>query len=178
MFQVLSTDTFVLILIKLNHYIYTAASRLLLTVGGTVKLVIMDAAYHVPTPELVEDVQDVIDPQDGHGEGLGVAPIGHVVKVDGVGSADIDVTLTLTYQQGWDWAAAESYIYEAIDGYFDELARGWQDGGAMVVRVSQIETRVLACPGILDVQNTCLNGAPDNVTLDAVHVPVRGVVSG
>jgi uncharacterized phage protein gp47/JayE len=158
--------------------VYTAAASLLLTVGGTVKLVIMDGAHGVPTDDLIADVQEAIDPPDGHGEGLGLAPIGHVVKVEGVQSAAIDVALTLQYAPSWDWAAAESYVLAAIDGYFSELARDWQDADATVVRVSQIETRVLDCPGILDVQNTLLNGAPDNVTLDGLHVPARGVVSG
>ena len=158
--------------------IFTAAANLLLTVGGTVKLVIMSSAYTVPTPELIADVQEAIDPPDGHGEGLGTAPIGHVVSVQGVDSAAVDIAFTLQYQPSWDWAAVESYVLEVIDAYFNELAQGWQDGEPMVIRVSQIETRVLTCPGVLDVQNTQLNGAHDNVTLDAVSIPVRGVVSG
>lgn len=158
--------------------VYTAADNLLLTVGGTVKLVIMNTAHGVPSDELIVDVQEAIDPPVGHGEGLGLAPIGHVVRVDGVESASIDIALTLTYQAGWDWMAVESYVYTAIDDYFDELATGWQSTDNTVVRVSQIETRVLTCPGILDVRDTKLGGCPDNITLDGVHIPVRGVVSG
>jgi len=158
--------------------VYTAAADSLLTVGGTVRLVIMDGAYGVPSQELIEDVQREIDPQSSHGEGLGIAPIGHVVKVDGVQSKRIDITLNLQYQSGWDWEATGSYISEAIDGYFNELARGWQDTEVIVVRVSQIETRVLSCQGILDVRDTLLNGTHENLTLDAASIPVRGAVSG
>ena len=158
--------------------IYTAALELLLTVGGTVKLVIMDTTYNPPSADLIADVQEVVDPPGTHGEGLGTAPIGHVVSVQGVTGAPIDVALTLQYQPGWDWAAAESYVLEAIDEYFNELARGWQDADNTVIRVSQIETRILATPGVLDVQNTLLNGANENVTLDDTHIPVRGAVSG
>lgn len=158
--------------------IYTAAANLMLTVGGTVKLVIMNSAHGVPSEELIADVQRVIDPPDGHGEGLGLAPIGHVVKVAGVECEAVNIALSLAYGSGWDWAAVESYVLAAVDAYFTELARDWQNADAMVVRVSQIETRVLSCPGVVDVHNTLLNGARDNVSLDAVHIPVRGVVSG
>lgn len=158
--------------------VYTAAESLLLTVGGTVRLVIMDTAHGIPSEELIADVQEAIDPPTGHGEGLGLAPIGHVVKVDGVARTTINVALTLTYQTGWDWKAVESYVQTAIDGYFAELAKGWQAADNTVVRVSQIETRVLTCPGIVDVKDTKLNGNPDNITLDGVHIPARGVVSG
>ncbi|MDR1693275.1 MAG: baseplate J/gp47 family protein [Oscillospiraceae bacterium] len=158
--------------------VYTAAADLLLTVGGAVKLVLLDSAYGVPTDDLISDVQDAVDPPDGHGEGLGLAPIGHVVKAEGAQSQTIDVALTLQYQSGWDWAAVESYALEAIDAYFAELARGWQGSDALTVRVSQIETRLLDCPGVVDAQNTLLNGEAGNIALDAVHIPVRGVVSG
>lgn len=146
--------------------------------GGTVKLVVLDSAYGVPTDDLIMDVQDAIDPPDGHGEGLGLAPIGHTVTVEGARSAAVDISLTLTYQAGWDWAVTEGYVLEAIDAYFGELARDWQGADALTVRVSQIETRILDCPGITDIRDTLLNGTAGNLTLDAVHIPVRGVVSG
>lgn len=158
--------------------IYTAANSLLLTVGGTVKLVIMNSAHGVPSDELISDVQEAIDPPGNHGDGLGLAPIGHVVKVVGVESETVDVALTLTYQSGWDWPAVAEYVTAAVDTYFEELSHDWQSADGLIVRVSQIETRVLSCPGIVDVQNTLLNGSPENLVLDAVHIPVRGVVSG
>lgn len=158
--------------------VYTAANDLLLTAGGLVKLVIMSSAYGVPTEELIADIQAAIDPPDSHGEGIGVAPIGHVVSVQGVDSTTINVALTLQYEVTWGWDAVESYVQDVIDAYFLELARSWQDAEAIVVRVSQIETRVLSCPGIVDVTNTLLNGGTDNLTLDAAHIPVRGIVSG
>ncbi len=146
--------------------------------GGTVKLVVLDSACGVPTDDLIMDVQNAIDPPDGHVEGLGLAPIGHVVTVKGARSDAVDISLTLTYQAGWGWSEVEGYVLEAIDAYFGELAREWQGLDALTIRVSQIETRILTCPGIVDVRDTLLDGAAGNLTLDAVHIPVRGVVSG
>ena len=64
--------------------VYTAAKEKKLTVGGTVKLVIMASDYKAPTPTLLEEIQTAIDPEQNAGRGLGLAPIGHVVHVTGV----------------------------------------------------------------------------------------------
>jgi uncharacterized phage protein gp47/JayE len=159
--------------------VYTAVVNEKLTVGGTVRLVIMDSAYGIPSAELVADVQEAIDPPGSQGDGLGIAPIGHVVSVVGVASTSVDVAFTLEYKPGWDFDAAKSYIESAIDDYFAELAKEWQDDdGGLVVRIAQLETRVLSSPGILDVKSTLINGQSENLTLDVEHIPVRGDVSG
>ena len=52
--------------------------------GGTVKLVILNSSFSKPSSELISYVQTAIDPVTNQGEGLGLAPIGHVVTVVGV----------------------------------------------------------------------------------------------
>ena len=88
--------------------VYTAAKEKKLTVGGTVKLVIMASDYKAPTPTLLEEIQTAIDPEQNAGEGLGLAPIGHVVHVTGVTPEEVDIALHLTYASGWDWDAVKS----------------------------------------------------------------------
>lgn len=51
--------------------------------GGTVKLVIIGSDYGVPSDELIRAVKDTIDPEVDAGKGYGLAPIGHVVTVEG-----------------------------------------------------------------------------------------------
>lgn len=55
--------------------VYTAAKNKKLTVGGTVKLVILASDYGAPSPTLIEEIQTAIDPVQNAGEGLGLAPI-------------------------------------------------------------------------------------------------------
>lgn len=147
--------------------------------GGTVKLVLLDSTFGKPTEELVAAVQTAIDPETNHGEGLGLAPIGHTVTVEGVSETAVSVETTLAYQDGWAWADVEPYAEAAADEYFHELAEGWeaQEGG-LVVRVSAVEMRLLACPGVLDVGDTKLNGVPKNLILDENAIPVRGELVG
>jgi uncharacterized phage protein gp47/JayE len=146
--------------------------------GGTVKLTIIDSAYKVPSDELVELVQNTIDPVGHSGEGVGLAPIGHVVTVVGVDGKTIDIETNITYQNGWDWDSAKSYILNAIDLYFKELGQMWAESEGLVVRISQLESKILSCEGVLDVSDTILNGSASNVSLGVNEIPVRGTVNG
>lgn len=146
--------------------------------GGTVKLVIINSTYGVPSGSLVADVQTAIDPIGNQGQGNGIAPIGHVVTVQGVTAQTINITVDITYQSGWDFAAAKSYIFAAIDAYFLELNKTWEDNKNLIVRISQIETRLLSITGILDVANTTINGVASNFTVDSNKIPIRGTVNG
>lgn len=145
--------------------------------GGTVKLTIISSEYTAPSVELVEAVQNAIDPT-GDGQGVGIAPIGHIVTVEGVSSVTVNIAAVITYEDGWDHSACQPYIEEAVDGYLSELRSQWADGEKLIVRISQIETRILGCPGIVDIADTTLNGAAVNLTLGADEIPVRGDISG
>lgn len=146
--------------------------------GGTVKLVIIAGDFSVPSDTLIDLVQERIDPTQNAGEGVGLAPIGHVVTVVGACSRPVDVSLNITYQNGWTWEDIEPYAEETVDAYFRELAGSWADSDNLIVRISQIETRLLELAGILDIADTTLNGDARNLVLDADVIPVRGAVSG
>jgi len=146
--------------------------------GGTVKLVIMDSTFGVPTSTLIDSVQTAADPVVNAGQGEGFAPIGHVVTVAGVTSTTVDIATTVTYQDGWSWVDVESYVQAAIDNYFEELAATWDDETNLIVRISQIETRLLNLQGIVDISGTTINTLAQNLVLGADSIPLRGVVSG
>ena len=160
--------------------VYTAASQKLLTVGGTVRLVIMASNNTAPTETLLEEVQTQIDPTQNAGEGLGWAPIGHVVRVDGVTPEPVNLELHLSYAAGWSWEAVRSYVEAVIDTYFAELAQAWAGSDFLVVRISQIESRILSgCAAMItDIGGTKINGEESNLALDPDSIPVRGDISG
>lgn len=155
--------------------VYAAAKNNMFTVGGTVKLVLINSTFTVPSPTLVEQVQTAVDPLQNAGEGVGIAPIGHVVRVEGVQEETVDLGFALYYQRGWSWEDVSGYVTEAINGYFLELAQSWADQDeALVVRISQIESRLLGITGILDIANTTINEKAANHTLALDHIPVLG----
>ncbi len=146
--------------------------------GGTVRLVIMDSEYGVPTEELIDLVQTKIDPIQNQGMGLGLAPVGHVVTVDGVEATTINISFSLTFQNGGTWPAIQTQIQEIIDKYFLELKKTWEDNNNLVIRISQLESRIIdEIDTVLDIEGTTLNGFDKNLILEADNIPVRGSVT-
>lgn len=152
--------------------------------GGTVKLVILDAQFNPPSQILIDAVQTDIDPVQNQGVGLGIAPIGHVVTVEGATATTVDVSAEIAIQSGTDWAAVLPTIQNVVDSYFAELAAGWDavdwradQTATLIVRRSQIETRVLGVAGVIDIQNTIINGTAQNLVLGANSVPTRGEIT-
>ncbi len=159
----------------------SAASDGLLTVGGTVRLVIIGADWKPPSPLLLESVQTAVDPQENHGEGLGLAPIGHFVTVRGVEEKKISVTLHLTLENRYTFEDLRPSIGETIDGYFRELSSAWAEQpsqSSLIVRVSALEMRLLVLPGIIDLEDTLIDGQGRNLVLGENEIPVRGEIIG
>lgn len=87
------------------------------------------------------------------------------------------ISFDLYYQREWSWDDVSAYVTEAINGYFLELAQSWADQNeALVVRISQVESRLLGITGILDIANTKINGEAANCTLTLDHIPVLGTI--
>lgn len=157
--------------------VFTAASNNKLTVGGTVKVIIISSTFSAPSPALISQVQTAVDPLQNAGEGVGFAPIGHVVKVTGVESEKVTFSFTLTYQNEWRWEDVRSYVEDAVKGYLRELAETWaSQEQPLVVRISQIESRLLGITGILDIADTKINGSSTNYTLQPDCIPVLGEI--
>ena len=158
--------------------LYDAAAGRKLTVGGTVRLTLIDSTFSPPSAALLERVQTAIDPTQNAGEGYGLAPVGHVVWVTGVRSAQVDLTFQMAYSGGWRWEDVQPTARQAVQAYFLELAQSWaRDDGQnqpLVVRVSQIESRLLDLEGVLDVAGTRINGQAANLTLEADQIPALG----
>lgn len=146
--------------------------------GGTVKAVIIDSTFNVPSSELVAKAKNEADPYPNEGLGYGFAPIGHTVTVEGVTAKTIDIATDIVYANGWSWEAAQSKIKEAVDNYFLEQSKTWDSNDNLIIRISQLESRILSCEGVLDISNTTLNGSTSNLSLDANEIPVRGTING
>lgn len=145
--------------------------------GGTVKILIIDSAYNVATPTLVASVQEQVDPAP-QGEGIGIAPIGHTVTIATPNELTVNIQAKITLISGYNWDTMLPRITETLEAYFLELRRGWEDEN-VVVRISQIENRILNLEGVLDIADTKLNGEPNNLIVAQEDLPVLGgVVNG
>ncbi len=55
-----------------------------------------------------------------------------------------------------------------------ELRKNWGKSSVTVVRISRIETEILAIEGIIDIGKTKLNGIEENLMLGTFEIPVLG----
>ena len=145
--------------------------------GGTVKLIITNSQGGVPTESLVKSVQQAVDPTQDQ-TGMGIAPIGHIVTVVGAEAANISISATFTLQAGLSPSDIEDSVNQVVDNYFTALSKTWDKEDNIIVRVSQVETRLLGVSGVLDVADVKLNNNTSNLVLVINQIPVRngGVV--
>lgn len=154
--------------------------------GGTVKLVFMTSEFKPPEAEFVSEVQALIDPTQNQGVGVGIAPIGHTVTVVGAKNSAVAIGLHITFDNG-SFEDYKSAIEKVIDDYLMELNSKWQstqrvtaevfENSGIIVRISQIESRILDIEGVADIQHTSLNGRDENLTLGVDELAVRGDIS-
>lgn len=144
--------------------------------GGTVKCTIQAADGLAPSPQLVADVQEAIDPAP-QGQGLGLAPIGHSVTITGVQAETIEVETTVTLEPGVTAGQVQEPIEDAIERYLASLRNIWDDETQLVVRVAQIEAAIIGVPGVIDIFDTKLNGTAANVSLGEEEIPILGTVT-
>lgn len=158
--------------------VYAAAASKKLTVGGTVRVVIVDSDdYGEASITLVNKVQEILDPEQNAGEGYGLAPIGHVVSVSSALPVLIQVKTTVLFEEGYGWSNRQMAIEEVVNEYLLELRKSWSDNTQTIIRILQIETRILDIQGIMDVTDTQINGSPNNLIIGKYEIPVMGGVS-
>lgn len=142
---------------------------------GTVKLVITNSSYKPPSDELLNSIQTTIDPTQNSGDGIGLAPIDHEVTVVGVHGVKIDIETSLVFASGWNLTECMPYIEDVLEAYYYELNSTWSTESGLLVRISQIESRLLTINGIVDISGTKLNGSISNILLGSEEVAMRGV---
>jgi uncharacterized phage protein gp47/JayE len=145
--------------------------------GGTVKLTILDSNFDKATPTLISTVQEVIDPSASPGDGLGIAPIGHIVTVDTSTEVITNISAVITLDTGYDWSMVSADVIATMQGYLLELRAVWATASVNYVRIAQIETRILAIEGIIDISGTTINSVAANLTLGEFEIPILGVVT-
>ena len=140
--------------------------------GGTVKLIITNSQGGVPTSSLVNDVQEAVDPNRDQ-QGLGIAPIGHIVTVEGATAKKITVSATFTLESGVDPTDIQDSVNNVVDNYFKSLSVNWDKEDNLIARISQLEIRLLGVAGVLDITNTKMNNSSSNLSLQSNEIPVR-----
>lgn len=154
--------------------------------AGTVKIVFTSSKNEPPSSELINQVQEYVDPIPYAQQGVGLAPVGHRVTVAGAEWQKIDVGLKIVFNGASSFNNKKERISEIIQNYFKELNNGWQktqivttqryENLGLIVRISQIEARLIAEEFVQDISHTTLNGNEDNIQLDPYKLAFLGSI--
>ena len=142
-----------------------------------IRICFLDSGYKTPNQALVEDVQEIIDPIGKQGEGEGEAPVFHFVDILPCRSEPVNIETEITTAPGWSWEDLLPEIREQADACFLESAKNWENEDRITVRILKVNAAIAAVPGIIDVQNTTLNGKQENLLLGRDEIPVRGEIT-
>jgi len=140
--------------------------------GGTVKLTILDSQYNKASNVLIEKVQEEICPKLFEGMGFGLAPIGHSVTVDTVTEYEIQLKANITIIKSANIDLVKQQISEEVSDYLLNLRESWESEKNIIIRISQIEARIMNIQSILDINDTTLNSSLSNIELNEMQIPI------
>ena len=135
--------------------------------GGTVGIEILGNDLLPGGEELLEKVRILLSPEED-GDGLGLAPIGHMVLVFAPEAEEISVSGGLLCE-GDPKTAAEN-AKKAVEEYLRGLRALWEDEDP-VVRYSGVIAAISRAEGVLDVSGLTLGGGKENIACTGVPVP-------
>ncbi|SFM40713.1 baseplate J/gp47 family protein [Pelosinus propionicus] len=156
--------------------------------GGTVKCSIITTSYDVAADDLVETVQEEVDPVVGSGTGLGTAPIGHQVTITTPTAVDVDIDATLTLASGYSITQVQSAIETAVTAYILTVRKAWgtmqsttENIYSVYVYRSQLIAAMVSVSGVLNINSLIINGAAVDLELTQnetiQQLPILGAIT-
>lgn len=156
--------------------------------GGTVKLSVLGADFLPASSELVENVQNAVDPPPNQGLGLGMAPIGAQVTVVAPTELTVNVAATLTLASGYQIGQVQQPIEDAIEAYLLTVRQAWATNTSSTsvvyeanVYLARVTAAIVGVEGVVNATNVTLNGGTADLTLTengtTQQVPTLGTVT-
>lgn len=154
--------------------------------GGSVKCSIIGSDYRKISDDLIDSIQDQIDPQDLPSVGIGLAPIGHRVTICTPVEKVINISCQVLVLMGYTIPQLEPSIKIKIEDYLLTLRKNWgvsnnRNQYQLTVYVAQIMASILAVPGVANVTEVSINGSRDDLFLqeDAIkqELPILGSIT-
>lgn len=154
--------------------------------GGTVKVIISDAELGEPSSELVQKVQEILDPVEQRGKGVGVAPIGHLVTVSPVKRKGINISCKITISREGEFEKIKTEIQNSLETYFKECREKWASYDRYeksiyvqtTIRIAKIISIVLNVMNVVDFTEIKFADLEDKIyTLNENEIPYLGELS-
>ncbi|WP_096199521.1 baseplate J/gp47 family protein [Bacillus sp. FJAT-45350] len=140
--------------------------------GNTVRVVIIDAEKKPASNDLIEQVQEHIDP-GSNGLGDGVAPLGAYCYVEAAVPVTINVDFTVTKEDGYTDEEVIENVSKSLTEYLKSIAFV---EGINFVSYAQIGSTILDSTGVFDYTNLIVNGSNVNIDIANDEVAILGGV--
>lgn len=137
---------------------------------NTVKVIIIDSDKQPASSDLVQKVQEYIDPGIS-GLGEGQAPIGAFCTVVSAVGKSIDITFTVTRNTSYTIEQVKISVESNIKEYLKSIA--FKDDTVSYAKIGAI---ILNSEGVLDYENLTINGTTSNIAIDYEEVAILGEV--
>lgn len=132
--------------------------------ANTVKCTILNDLNQTANPQLIKEVQDVLDP-NSEGLGQGLAPIGAIVTVDTATTKTINIDVEVVYKSG----KSTNNLQKILSEFFSEIAFD-----RSVVSYLQVAGAISNDPNIDYITSLKLNSGTQDIPLQANEVPTLG----
>lgn len=142
---------------------------------NTVGAVLISDAGGVPTKEVVDNVQEYVDP-GCTGMGEGVANIGQFFTALAAEPVIINISVSLVRSREVVLAQIQEDIEEKIREYFKTISLS-EYSPDVKVRYNRIGAILSDIAGVVDYENLKVNGSTNNVACSIYQIPVLGEVA-
>lgn len=139
--------------------------------NNTVKVMVIDSNKQPASEDLIEEVQNYIDPGiTGLGEGQ--APIGAFCTVQSAIGKDIDISFTVNKDDRHDVEQVKTNVSNDITQYLQSLA--FKED---TISYAKIGATILDSEGVLDYSDLKINLASANISIGDDEVPILRTVT-
>lgn len=154
--------------------------------AGTVVISVLDNAGEPISTTYRNELKEVLDPVSNTGEGVGLAPINHKVRVTTATKRSINITVNVTAGAGYTQPQLVQSIRAAIDSYFLEVIDQWDNPNNLSnysskVYYSQLMTKIGQVQGIVSINNLSVDGSTYDIDLTqnatTQQIPAVGVLT-
>ena len=139
----------------------------------TVKALIISSEGTSPPQSLIDRIQEEMDP-GSEGLGNGRVVIGCKFYAVAVGQEEVNISFNVVIASGYSLDGTKEMVRQELIGYMKDIALNTPDKEDMVVKYMKVIGILANIAGIKDLENLTLNGASENLNIEADNVPVLG----
>lgn len=146
--------------------------------NGTVKVLITGTDYRPALPQLVETVQNELDP-GSTGLGEGKAPLGAAVTVATPNAVTIAVEATVLLQNNASLEDVKQKFEDRLESYITSLVFNVQEstGQHFPVSYNQVGALLITMDEVMNYEGLKINGGTSDIQIGSEEIPTRGTVN-